>query len=379
MNDDDWASEAGENLESSDSLDADLSHFRGARLSIPYRWLTLILVGLGIGMALFQTRPDKLDPSLGQHVLFVQDDRVLGVQFSSVGDWLAWTSADGATSVCLPALGRESGVFKYNKKNGVRAQCVAFSPVRNLLATGYEDGSIVVRQPIHSWPDGVFQAHSEAVRTLAFSPDGTLLATGGLDSRVKLWNVSDLSHRATLGEHIGGVNSMVFAPNGDRLASAGDDGRIVVWDRNTGREMATLRRPTGAFRPPRGLVFSPDGIILAAGNQDAMVTFWDVASGQVKSTLEGPSSVVLSIALSPDGKTLAVAGVEGQISLWDFATKKQVGDLRGHRGGICSVAFSPDGKSLASGGWDHTVRLWPLACRDDSMSPSSARTLGRVP
>lgn len=362
MNYDYWPSETD---------DPERSRFTLSRLSIPPRLLTLLLLVFGAGLLTIRRQSDESAQSAGENVISVHSDQVRCVCFSRDGHFLAWTGAEGTTATCMPARGRDSAVFKYQRDNA-KACCVAFSPVCDSLATGFDDGTVELREPIHASPDRNFEAHDGAVRSLAFSPDGSFLVTGGLDSRVKVWNVSDLSQRATLGHHAGEVACVVFDRSGKRIASAGNDGKVVIWDAATAQETATFLRPARSAQPPRCVAFSPDGAILVASYQHAGVVVWNVASRQVEPTRDGSRIEVRSVAFSADGKTLAVAAANGSIGLWDSETLKQVAILRGHLGGIYSVAFSPDGRFLASGGWDHTVRLWPLGGQEVASQPLSS-------
>src|SRR5690606_23986261 len=58
------------------------------------------------------------------------------------------------------------------------------------------------------------------------SPDGALLATGAEDGVVLLWQAQPMRLLAQLPHHRGAVRSVRFSPRGTMLSSAGDDGTV---------------------------------------------------------------------------------------------------------------------------------------------------------
>src|SRR5204863_124610 len=104
---------------------------------------------------------------------------------------------------------------------------------------------------------------------LAFSPDGKRLASGGQDGMVMLWDVASGKELHVCRGHRFPVRDLAFSPDGRTLASgeAGDtrdnggdreEGEVRLWDAATGQERGRLRtEQTGV----RGVAFSPDGTI----------------------------------------------------------------------------------------------------------------------
>jgi WD40 repeat protein len=118
-------------------------------------------------------------------------------------------------------------------------ECVAFSPVDAILASGSGDRSIILWDTTNGKPLGhPLNGHISAVTCLSFSPDGRILASGGFDGTVRLWDVRTRNelgvplrgHRIDLAHVPLRVTSVAFSPDGKLLASAGADNAVVLWD-----------------------------------------------------------------------------------------------------------------------------------------------------
>jgi WD40 repeat protein/nucleoside phosphorylase len=232
---------------------------------------------------------------------------------------------------------------------------VAFSPDGALLAVGYGDGTVVIRDAVSGGAVRVLDGHVSVVRSIAFSPDGRVLASASDDSSVRLWSPDTGQLLRTLEGHASKVRSVAFSPDGRVLASASADRSVRLWSPDTGQLLRTLE---GHASKVRSVVFSPDSRVLASASDDHSIRLWSPDTGKPLRVLQGHSFTVRNLAFSPDGRVLASASAANSTGLWSPDTGKLLRVLQGHSTTVRSVAFSPDGRVLASASDDRSVRLW---------------------
>lgn len=197
---------------------------------------------------------------------------------------------------------------------------------------------------------------------VAYSPTADLLATGFDDGTVTLWEWRTGKTTVVLKNDIRNawVLSESFSPNGEELAAAGMGWPIRVWNVKSGmliRQLPDSAIPLhGGASLAYSLAFSPDGKTIAAGSK-LWLRLWDAASGAVIRTYSGAAEVG-SVAFSPNGEVIASSGEDGSITIWNASAGTQLRRLQASRKPLRAVAFSPDGRSLAACGWDGNIYLW---------------------
>jgi WD40 repeat protein/serine/threonine protein kinase len=284
-----------------------------------------------------------------------------------------------------------------------RSSAAAFSPNGRRLASGDDDGEVILRATGSGEIQRRLASHLGTVLTLAWSGDSKLLLTGGRDGALGLWDADSGERRHFQQKaHRGAVRGVAFDLEGQYHFSCGEDGTIHRWSSANGRLVATYDGHEG---PIHALDFDPVHERLVTAGQDRTVRLWDVASGEgrilrghesgvMDVCFDGPGERVLSrdkngeksvvylwdalgdpatttlelhrrginaLAFDPTGQHLASASEDGEVVLWDALTGQPLRRLRGgHTMWVNSLAFRADGKLLLTGSQDKTARVWDV-------------------
>ena len=295
---------------------------------------------------------------------------------------------------------------------------------RTLLASGGDDRTVRLWDPVTGTPYGEPLRQREAVRALAAVPlpDGRALLAIACNQQVRLWDVATGTAVTTLTGHTATVTAVaaVSLPDGRTLlATAGDqpDPTIRLWDPVTGAPVGVLARhdkavtalvpwplPDGRtilasggeygdslqlhdpvsgaevgrspHHRPMAAVPLPDGrTLLAVVDWHNSTWFHEPGATEAVDVLHGHEwgitfpDVATAVPLA-DGRTLLVGATRAHVWLWDQIGRSLIGRLTGHTDEVRALAAVPltDGRTLlASAGQDSTVRLWdPTVGRADT-------------
>jgi WD40 repeat protein len=279
--------------------------------------------------------------------------------FSADGKMLAGYRSSGVTMWNLDGRALPRGPLLPKRWE----TALAFSPDGSRLASGGNDGSIVIWDARSGQAIGSpLLGHRRKIFSLAFSPDGSLLASGSEDRTIRLWNTATrtLVHEPLVGHEPWPIGfetwglTVTFSHDGLVLASAAKDGSVMLWDVGTGERLDSPLRghPSGvvsaAFGGSAESGSRTDGTSLVSVGQDGTVLEWatDPASAAA-AALAGHGEGVLNLAFSRDGRTLAAASLDGIVNLWSVDAGRLLHPpLRGFRSAVLEVALSHDGATL---------------------------------
>jgi WD40 repeat protein len=159
---------------------------------------------------------------------------VLGLAFHPERPWVASSSIDG--SVCLWDVdaGRALGLL-HQFDRGVYS--VAFRPAGRCLAASCLDARVAVwdlAEPLSGAapPSRFLAGHTAAVYCVGFSADGRYLASGSEQGGIMLWDAQTFAPITTLRGGTGQIRNIAFSRDGALLAGAAYVTPTIVWDLN---------------------------------------------------------------------------------------------------------------------------------------------------
>jgi GTPase SAR1 family protein len=208
-----------------------------------------------------------------------------GVVVQAMPGWdvedVVWTNRGlvAATLFSLEKYGEDTGdPIHIDLGDDYVIRCVAWSPVRSLLAVGYGGSALWI---------SIFD-----------------LATGRPIARLE--------------GHVNAVTALAFSPNGRTLASKSYDDSLILWDTNTWNPITHVAEPTTKHQYV-GIAFHPTRPLLASlAPEDLGVRIWEVmntsaATPQVVETIHLVTAKLALVGESNTGKScLALQLAEGR-------------------------------------------------------------------
>jgi WD40 repeat protein len=168
---------------------------------------------------------------------------VSSLAFHPGGRWLASADLSGEVRLRDVAAGASLGLL--HKFDGP-VHSLAFHPGGGWLGAACHDQGIALWRfgdapPVPADPDRILTGHTAAVRSVGFSADGRYLASGSEQGTIILWDGESFSRVVTLKGGTGQVRGLSFSRDGQYLAGAAYVSPTIVWDltavRRTLREM----------------------------------------------------------------------------------------------------------------------------------------------
>jgi WD40 repeat protein len=205
------------------------------------------------------------------------------------------------------------------------------------------------------------------VHSVSFSPDGRKIVSGSGDMTVQIWDAQTGINILSLRRLSGAPLSVVFSRDSKRIAVTGSTA-VEVRDVNSG--ILIWKYPESRYRGGQFVAFS-------LGTQRIISVYHgvvDVLNGDTGALEAGPSmqhaegALALEFnsksefeAVAPNGKWMADNGCgHYKVRIVDSKTGQVVVTYEGHTKHVRNIAFSPDSKRVLSASDDRTIQVHTL-------------------
>ncbi|EQC35395.1 hypothetical protein SDRG_07105 [Saprolegnia diclina VS20] len=239
----------------------------------------------------------------------------------------------------------------------------------SLIATAWDDGSIVILDWQMRKVLLTLSAHAKAVNRLSFGPKTRSLYACSRDTTISQ-HVLSSSDAPTAPQSFTGhtlsVSALAINAAESNLASGSRDTGTSLWDVTT---RARVQHTTTSQNIVTCMTWVPQcETLLAQGGEDLCVRLWDTRSWKSPAqTIQGYVYFPLSIDASDDGNYLLTSskgfngvGCEGRV--WDRRTGKLVTEMHGHLQDASACAYMRHKNAYAvTASKDSSLRIWNSA------------------
>lgn len=177
--------------------------------------------------------------------------RIASLAISNDGKYLAATGK--SSEVWVWNLTSQCHDFILNASSWEKnATAVAFSPDKNLVAVGYQSGTLIVWDLNKINVDSTYTPknlwrHKAYISDLEFNKDGTLLLAGSFDRTATIWTMYDKKYNGNnmdrifpyldpsyipveLKNHKDWVTAVAFSPDNTKVITGTASGKLKVWE-----------------------------------------------------------------------------------------------------------------------------------------------------
>eukprot|EP00794_Sanderia_malayensis_P008708 gene8708-9637_t len=300
---------------------------------------------------------------------------VLSFSFDNIRSHVATVSADESIKIWRHCDGNRIRQLYDFRAPGERPGLVAFHPVKELLACGFDSGRVRVFDIASTSLLVEHKYHKGKLTGLSFTPDGNHMHSSDAKGSLALYDATDNSFELVrlLPNSLAKADiysSKVIAVDGEgkRLACIGpSEFLITVYDARSLDELLRIDITSMAGSSSRSVVdaatllcYTPTSTgHLVAVTANARLLKLETNTGQLLTEVSNiHRGRVTAVCVSPGGKYLATAG-DKVIKIWDYHMRMDLNFqvFIGHSDPIRDIKFTVDGLQLFSIGeclfvWD---------------------------
>ncbi len=314
--------------------------------------ISLAVLGLGAGAVSVWWATQSTPSPDGTTIYSGHSAEITDLSWSPSGLYFASSSLDGTVRIWDRT---NDNVIRCKLDRGP-LYAVAWSPGDDMIATGCDDGTVVLLNTLDGSVQSVYRSHTDAVTAVDWSPDNMSVVSGSRDTILQAWDIVSRQPQVYTG-HSGAISAVSWSHVGVQILSSSWDTTIQLWNASENSHEAFPGR-SGVMR---GVAWSSEDALFAGGTDNQTVLIFDpLADPGSMTVLQGHSDNVNAVAWSFDDKYLASASDDGTVIVWKVDDGTIIYTYTGHSGPVKTVAWLPDNYFIASGSSDKTIHVWSL-------------------
>lgn len=165
---------------------------------------------------------------------------------------------------------------------------------------------VATRQIVYTYQD-----HTDSIHVVAWSPDGKYVASGSQDTTIRVWEpLNGQTHLKYVG-HSGDIAALCWSSDSKKIVSAAQDYVVHIWEPDSGNTLYTHQYSSGA--PMGKVAWSHNSQLIAAYPGTGSIDILD-AQLTIKQTIQ--TGVAFDFSWSPDDTRLATANYNNIAQIW---------------------------------------------------------------
>jgi len=160
---------------------------------------------------------------------FKANSRINSLRYTADGKKIIAAGNDGSITIWNLDTGDE---ILLEKKEGVRALSIGQSKKRDIMAVGFDNGSVILFYPNRNFNKEDYLLSNTGIKAIDFSSSGNLLSVSKENKKVDINSLNEINtNTIKIMDHDVKVANLTFARN-DRLYGLCEDNTIRYWEKN---------------------------------------------------------------------------------------------------------------------------------------------------
>ena len=128
-----------------------------------------------------------------------------------------------------------------DKKEGVRALSIGQSAKRDIMAVGFDNGSVILFYPNKNYGKTDYLLSNTGIKAIDFSSTGSLLSVSKENKKIDINSVAEMNQNTIkIMDNDVKVQNLIFAKN-DRLYGLCEDNTIRYWEKDNKTYMDAVK------------------------------------------------------------------------------------------------------------------------------------------